>query len=565
MADVKVPPLLHKRSITAQKAWYKKHGMEMPQERSAAGAKKIKPVEVKPVEVPVVDKPKTAREISMERQKAYYAKGGRQPIGAGGSGGSSAMAGGGQSTIKDLKASIKAGFNPKVSLDPYESERAKKTGPRSLKMKKEEVQIGEALSPERKRMFDLKLKLIKKVANKKAYTKSSKVDSPHASLNPAADMKLNPRPPSGGGKEYYREEAQIDEVTKKEAESTLGGPVKEKPKMPPGKQPAAYRYVRGLARKAMKAGMKKEEVTLDEVTGYEGVKDRTDMIKRAAAMGRMGKNVFLARVKARAAEMRKQKAMKAGMKKEEVEQIDEEGGISHIIAKNKLQDHKDAMESEGYDTVTKSLPKDHPKAKTHIGIVAQSPVEHDYHSSMGHAEPMHEEVESVPTQRSNFIGKHHLKRDHSDELGSRYVFSTDPAKMKKSYSTEKGQKNAANRNVANLKATIKSSLGKHSKPNLPEEAELDEKMLTKAEMKKREEVAKAIKRDNPGMPMGKKMAIATATAKKVAEELVGNQHRIDANKNGKIDAHDFKLLKAKKKTMKEFVEQLAESLAPKSE
>ncbi len=84
MADVKVPPLLHKRSITAQKAWYKKHGMEMPQERSAAGAKKIKPVEAKPVEVPVVDKPKTAREISMERQKAYYAKGGRQPIGAGG-------------------------------------------------------------------------------------------------------------------------------------------------------------------------------------------------------------------------------------------------------------------------------------------------------------------------------------------------------------------------------------------------------------------------------------------------------------------------------------------------
>ena len=198
---------------------------------------------------------------------------------------------------------------------------------------------------------------------------------------------------------------------------------------------------------------------------------------------------------------------------EEVEQIDEEGGISHIVAKNKLQDHKDAMESEGYDTVTKSLPKDHPKAKTHIGIVAQSPVEHDYHSSMGHAEPMHEEVESVPTQRSNFIGKHHLKRDHSDELGSRYVFSTDPAKMKKSYSTEKGQKNAANRNVANLKATIKSSLGKHSKPNLPEEVEQtnekalnpyavgmaqamkstgDKPPLKKATIKKAHEIAKSV-------------------------------------------------------------------------
>lgn len=47
--------------------------------------------------------------------------------------------------------------------------------------------------------------------------------------------------------------------------------------------------------------------------------------------------------------------------------------------------------------------------------------------------------------------------------------------------------------------------------------ELREKHLTPAEMKKREEVAKAIKRENPNMPMAKKMAIATATAKKVAE------------------------------------------------
>jgi len=47
---------------------------------------------------------------------------------------------------------------------------------------------------------------------------------------------------------------------------------------------------------------------------------------------------------------------------------------------------------------------------------------------------------------------------------------------------------------------------------------LGEKTLTKPEMKKREEVAKAIERENPGMPMAKKMAIATATAKRVAEE-----------------------------------------------
>jgi len=48
---------------------------------------------------------------------------------------------------------------------------------------------------------------------------------------------------------------------------------------------------------------------------------------------------------------------------------------------------------------------------------------------------------------------------------------------------------------------------------------LGEKKLTDAELKKREEIAQAMERDNPGMDMGKKMAIATAQAKKVAEEV----------------------------------------------
>ena len=47
--------------------------------------------------------------------------------------------------------------------------------------------------------------------------------------------------------------------------------------------------------------------------------------------------------------------------------------------------------------------------------------------------------------------------------------------------------------------------------------ELREKTLTPAEKKKREEIAKAIEKDDPDMPMDKKMAIATATAKRVAE------------------------------------------------
>jgi hypothetical protein len=51
--------------------------------------------------------------------------------------------------------------------------------------------------------------------------------------------------------------------------------------------------------------------------------------------------------------------------------------------------------------------------------------------------------------------------------------------------------------------------------------------------------------------------VAEAAAKIMGEQLKGNQHKIDANKNGKVDAHDFKLLRAKK-GMKEDVEQLDE-------
>jgi hypothetical protein len=47
----------------------------------------------------------------------------------------------------------------------------------------------------------------------------------------------------------------------------------------------------------------------------------------------------------------------------------------------------------------------------------------------------------------------------------------------------------------------------------------------------------------------------------VYEELKGNQHKIDANKNGKVDAHDFHLLRKKKKVAEE-AEELDELSEP---
>lgn len=87
---------------------------------------------------------------------------------------------------------------------------------------------------------------------------------------------------------------------------------------------------------------------------------------------------------------------------------------------------------------------------------------------------------------------------------------------------------------------------------------LGEKKLTSAEMDKREEVAKAIERDNPGMPMDKKMAIATATAKKVAEEveelaelsrktLTSYVEKVAKTKGAKAGSYDTGLKTAAKK------------------
>jgi len=47
--------------------------------------------------------------------------------------------------------------------------------------------------------------------------------------------------------------------------------------------------------------------------------------------------------------------------------------------------------------------------------------------------------------------------------------------------------------------------------------------------------------------------VQTRHVQQFDEELKGNQHKIDANKNGKIDAHDFKLLR-RKKAVKEALE-----------
>jgi len=244
---VKVPPLLHKMSASAQKAWYKKHGMEMPaKEKSAATAGKMKAPEPKKAAAAASDKPKTAREISMERQKAYYAKGGRQPIGAGGSGGHSAMAGVGQSSAKEIIKGIRAGVNPKSRG------------------------IGEEASP-----------MIKPPTNR--FDKKSDAFA-HAEKHGGKVYKQTYTDSKGQQTVSYsikKEEVSLDEGKMKDvatdrqeterlkAQDVLGGKVKTRTGTEPkGKLPLGFRSARNLARKAMKAGTTVTESTAEVKMSY---------------------------------------------------------------------------------------------------------------------------------------------------------------------------------------------------------------------------------------------------------------------------------------------------------
>lgn len=64
--------------------------------------------------------------------------------------------------------------------------------------------------------------------------------------------------------------------------------------------------------------------------------------------------------------------------------------------------------------------------------------------------------------------------------------------------------------------------------------------------------AAQIKTEPPKNEVNTKSVEGAVVSVMANEELKGNQHKIDANKNGKVDAHDFKLLRGKKgKTVQE--------------
>ena len=98
-----------------------------------------------------------------------------------------------------------------------------------------------------------------------------------------------------------------------------------------------------------------------------------------------------------------------------------------------------------------------------------------------------------PKQGMSGVRKEEVEQMDENDLALRSLVSTDPKKQP-FYKTQKGRDAAAKKNVPALKSTIKSALGKHPKPNLPEEAEqideLSNKLMQRAIDKANERAAR---------------------------------------------------------------------------
>ncbi len=258
---VKVPPLLHKMSMAAQKAWYKKHGMEMPKAetgRSAAQAKKdvgeINKKKAREASIAAaVATSKKNKELVSSSERVRMMRKNADMFGGGLGGGldrnrdiiSYVRAGGtikagrlGEAVVKTKQVNkeklknyvrglgTKAVIAGKVPFDQVNS--PLRAGRKVLKQEEKKPDASMAMT------HQLKMKMIS--------------DKDKRTLGKVAALMATQ-------KKKMKEEVQIDEVTKQEAEKMLGGPVKTRTGTEPkGKLPLGFRAARNLARKAMKAG-----------------------------------------------------------------------------------------------------------------------------------------------------------------------------------------------------------------------------------------------------------------------------------------------------------------------
>ena len=131
--------------------------------------------------------------------------------------------------------------------------------------------------------------------------------------------------------------------------------------------------------------------------------------------------------------------------------------------------------------------------------------------------------ENINELSKTTLGSYIKKRSHDvatmGAVTRKYAMDSDAKKKEHGAYTNAARELDQKSNRAFMKGwKHRENIGKAVDRLTKEEVELDEKTLTTAELKKREEIAKAMERKNPNMDKSRKMAIATAVAKRVAEQ-----------------------------------------------
>jgi len=124
-----------------------------------------------------------------------------------------------------------------------------------------------------------------------------------------------------------------------------------------------------------------------------------------------------------------------------------------------------------------------------------------------------------------------------DNLALRGLVSTDPKNAGRFLSTQKGKENRAKKNVPELKADIKRQLGRHPKPNLPEQNELDEEDFTPQQTKMAHTIGKEFAKKKVGDTYkGGPYAVASAMVKNKPEAAQKAYNTIKAKMKESADA-----------------------------
>ena len=256
-------------------------------------------------------------------------------------------------------------------------------------------------------------------------------------------------------------------------------------------------------------------------------------------------------------------------KKEEVEHIDElkmgtlvryatKAGKSGLSADIEAARKRDMGDSEGAAASRQKSEKRYAGQKQAINKI---------NTRMKSGVNVGEEVEleeGRPSQRHPLEGHPYHEKSNAELVGIAKDAHAAAEAMKSHNTTAENKY----RDQANDSATVRHFRKTSGTPDwykkkygLKEEVELEEDEVG-YQHRYAVKNGKAVK-DNPKMSGDKdqpyhvyadspehavrKHAMKKEEVETVINELIGNQHKIDANKNGKVDAADFKLLKAKKK------------------